>query len=416
MRKTPVIVIGTALVLALAAPALATHNVGGYFSTKFIMADFSLTDGGNKDPDKLIDQRLRIRWENSLNDYVSVVWHGEVDFYWGGQSKGEIGGGGQFGGDGVNVETKHAYATVKVPETPLAATLGLQAMWDNFGSLILDDDAAGIDLTMAMDQVRVSALYSKFSEGGTKSEDDVDLWALRLGFKPMADLDLGVEGYWQNDNLNGGNLYWVGVRGAYSMGVANLSGQVVYNFGKEDSQTDVTGYHAQVKAGFSVAGVDAGVRLFYFSGDNDAKDANYFHAISDFYGYDDGGMIFFWDEFEYSYGGSGQALNGAAHTDHGLWGASLSGKYVPPAAKEMYLRGFLGYFSAVEDKTKRIAETQGTSLGTEVALRAGYIIAERADVSLNAAYAFLGDFYDAPAGGKDPDNMYEIYAMLNVPY
>lgn len=50
-----------------------------------------------------------------------------------------------------------------------------------------------------------------------------------------------------------------------------------------------------------------------------------------------------------------------------------------------------------------------------MALRVGYVIADKADLSLNTAYAFLADFEDAPAGGQDPGDLCEVYAMLNLP-
>lgn len=420
MKKELIIALGIA---AIAAPAFADHQIGGYFRNKFVSADTSFTKNGNDSPEQLIDQRLRMRWQNTINEYVTVVWFGEVDFNWGGTSKGNIGGGGVIGGDGVNVETKNAMAVIKIPNTPVAVTLGLQNV-NAGGNLIMDDDGTGAQISAKMDKVNLSLQYAKFSEGGTKAQDDVDFWGIKAGLAPMGNLNLGLSGFWKNDNATSADLYWLVAEGTYKMDLLNIEAMLGYNFGEENDKVDVSGYMASVRGAATVAGIDAGVRLLYMSGDNDSNDANYYHnaigngaaAVGRFsYGLFDGLMIFGSDLYATTYAGDQAAYTSAGFTDHGLMAVIASAKYVPPTLKALYAQAAAGYFSAVEDKTKRIAATKGTSLGTEVALRVGYKIAEKVDVSLNGAYAFLGDFYE-PASGDDPDNPYKLYAMVNIPY
>lgn len=414
----------TAAVAAIALPAFADHQIGGYYRDKFIAADTSFKKDGNKDPDKLIDQRLRARWQNNINEYITIVWFGEVDFFLGGPSKGAIGGGGQIGGDGVNVETKNAFASVKIPNTPLAVTVGLQNM-NTADNLVLDDDGAGVQVSAKLNMMDVNLQYSKFSEGDTKAEDDVDFSGVEVGLKPMEGLNLGVAGYWKNDNATSADLYWVIANGGYKVGMLNLEAILGYNFGEESDEVDVSAGMLTLKAGASVAGFDAGVRFLYMGGDNDENDANYYHnAVGNgsgaggrfSYGLFDGLMIFASDWAATSYAEDQYAYTKAGFTDHGLMAVVLNGKYVPPALKAMYAQVAVGYFAAVEDKTKRIAETEGATLGTEIAVRMGYKIAEKFDVSLNGATAILGDFFDAPAGGDDPDDPYKVYVMANIPY
>jgi len=426
MKKRLIIALGTAAVAAMAVPAFADHQIGGYFRNKFVTADTSFTKDGNDNPEQLVDQRLRMRWQNNINEYITVVWFGEVDFNWGGPSKGNIGAGGALGGDGVNVESKHAFATVKIPNTPVAATLGLQNVND-LANLILDDDAAGIQVGAKLDMVNVNLQYAKFSEGSVTGYDDMDFLGLEASLAPIAGLNLGLGGYWKNDNVNNGDLYWVMATPTHKVDIVKVEAILGYNFGEENDTTDVSGYMASIKGGATVAGVDAGVRLLYMSGDNDDQDANFFHNAAGqgnnaggrfSFGIFDGLMIFGSDITATSYSGDQAAYTKAGFTDHGLMALIASAKYVPPAMKAMYAQAAVGYFQALEDDLNRAGQvdTEGTSLGTEVAARVGYKIAEKFDVSLNGAYAFLGDFFDSASGNNDPDNPYKLYLMANIPY
>jgi hypothetical protein len=93
------------------------------------------------------------------------------------------------------------------------------------------------------------------------------------------------------------------------------------------------------------------------------------------------------------------------------------------------VKAAVGYFRTVEDEIKAsdtvTVRREGKNLGTEVALRVGYGYAKHFDLSLNGAYAFLGDYYaktasrarsatpyySSRAGDEDPDNPYVAYVM-----
>ena len=66
---------------------------------------------------------------------------------------------------------------------------------------------------------------------------------------------------------------------------------------------------------------------------------------------------------------------------------------------------------------------EGETLGYEVAARVGKVFAQKVDVSLRGAYAVFGDFYDntvrndAGQGATgDPDDVYKVALMVNVPF
>lgn len=413
-----------ALVVAMAVPALADHQIGGYFRTQGIMDNIG-NFANDMDPTKVVDNRLRMRWQNNLNEYVQVVWFGEVDTVWGKQSKGNIGGGGQVGADGVNVETKHAFAAFKIPETPVSATVGIQGYGGTYDGVLVNDDMAGAKIDLKTDMVDASGIWSKWDEGDNVAEDDCDFWGLNVDVKPIKGLKLGADGFWKNDNSGtGADNYYAGIRGAYDFGIAAVDGWFMYNFGTVKGagaakDTDIGAFAAAVKGSFKMAGVNAALRLLFFSNDDDKNDDLSFNGGQGAYEFPDAGlMIFLTDAFYNNTAGGRRALTDAAYAGYGLFGTVLNGSYTPPMMKNLYVKAAVAYFMAMDDKRndEAVASKEGTQLGAEFAAQVGIKVAEKVDVSLRGAYALLGDFYDAAPGGKDPDDIYKVALMVNVPY
>lgn len=424
--------VGT-VALGLAAPAFADHQIGGYFRTQFIMEQL-IADGQAKDqrPVKGVDQRFRARWQNNINEYVSVVWFGEVDTPWGEQSKGNIGAGGMKSADGVNIETKHAYLDLKVPETPVSMRLGIQGFGGNFDGAVMNDDMAGIKLNAKLDMFDATLFWSKYVEGNRVSEDDIDLYVVQLGVAPTKELKLGLEGYFQNNQPGDLREYWLGAKAGFGLPAVNLSGWFVYNFGTDESgpsDVDISAWAAFVKASTAVADAKVDVRVMYYSKDDDATDDGSFNQADSTSGYGSGsgafeyfdaGLMIFLADLDYNnFAGGRRALTDAAYAGYGLFGGVVTARFSPPAMKNMYVNGALGYFIALDDKHSKDDDTkrEGKNLGGELAVKVGYKIAGIADVSLRGAYALLGDFYDKTnVEGKDPDDLYKLIAMVNVPY
>ena len=144
MKKLFKVLFVAILAIAVAAPAMADVKLNGYFRTQ-MQAD--TVDGlGAKDAptEAAVDQRIRMKVTNQLNDEVKVVYYGEVDTVWGKQSKGNtadgIGGGGMAGADGVNIETKNAYVAFNVPNSILSASVGIQGFGLGFDYVLVAQD------------------------------------------------------------------------------------------------------------------------------------------------------------------------------------------------------------------------------------------------------------------------------------
>lgn len=465
MKKKLIVALSSTLAVAMALPAFAKdHSINGYFRVRGIIADTSFDK--DQDPVKFVDQRARFKWTMGLNEYVSVTYFGEVDMQYGDTSYGAgtvykvpdgtlVGSapdgkpdeiktaatrndGGRLGGDTVNLETKNLYLDVKIPETPVSARLGLQGFADNWDYLLFASDMAGVSLRGNFGMVNATGGWFKWQEGSEQAEDDFDLWALQLGFAPMDNLKIGVDGYYMNGNAKfsfplstidgAADLYYFGVTGEYKLPMVTVDGWVVYNGGTikdvaaGGKDLDISGWGATLRGTVSVAGAKLTLRGLYFSADDDAGDSDWESVripttLESIFFIRDNLMIFLGDGPANTYTNDAYLRDHGVAAGYGLWGVTLSGSYVPPMMKQVYVKGGLGYFGAVEDNRKT-EKAEGKSFGTEVALRVGYKLAEVVDLSLNGAYAFLGDFYDKTANNNsdDPDNPYKFYAMVNVSY
>ncbi|WP_025322865.1 hypothetical protein [Deferrisoma camini] len=455
MKKKLLVALSSTLAVAMALPAFAKdHSINGFFRTRFMMTDFdnSRSEDG---PTKIVDQRFRAKWTMGLNEYVSVTYYGEVDMQWGDLSYAGYGAdghrttrndGGRLGGDTVNLETKNLYLNVKIPDTPVSARVGLQGYADHWNYSLFAADMAGLKFSAKTDMVSGNVAWFKWGEGAQtadNTENDIDLYAVQAAFQPIGGLSLGADFYWLNVNgagygsagFSNADIYWLGVNGKYKIGPAALSGWVAYNFGTADSAAangddlDISAFAGSVAAAFSpMEGVKAKLLALYFSGDDDSGDTDQNswtipQSGEDFFFGTEGFMLMMADLYWTTWGFEGFG-EGAVVSGNGLWAVALTGQYNPPAMKGVYVKGGVGYFSAVEDDrtpNDGADDHDGTGLGTEVFVRTGMKVAETVDVSLNAAYAFLGDYFNDMAvddDGKtdDPNNPYELYVMVNVPF
>ncbi|MBI5440322.1 MAG: hypothetical protein HY900_03820 [Deltaproteobacteria bacterium] len=315
MKKSLVAAVCTTLAVGTALPAFAlTSEITGFLRQKGIVADVQLEGNSNKRPDWLVDQRLRAKWTAKVNDYLSFVYFGEVDFSFGdgtansaAQPVGRNTGGGQDG-DATSLETKNLYLVAKIPNTPLTITSGLQGFADNWELVLTGFDMAGIraDATNLGNVANVTLGWFKLAEGEAaepslggqfRNEDDVNLWTLRAALKPMGALKLGADAYYlQNQDpaavahvangleTPGGreDLWFVGPSFSYKAGRLDISGWAFYEFGKRSQavldaagvaqDVDVSAWVASAKVATSGKNWGVGARAIFYSADDDASD------------------------------------------------------------------------------------------------------------------------------------------------
>lgn len=417
---------------AIATPALADSQISGYYRMQAITDTVGGAPADDKKAESQIDQRFRLRYQNNLNEFVHFVYFGEVDAPFGQFSKGGgpagNGQGGKVSADGVNIETKNVYLDFKIPDSIFSFRIGTQGFGDNWENVFVADDMTGAQVNLALTPALGSTLaYFKFDEGASKTQwDDTDLYALKNKFKVNDNLGLNFDIYYLDDNSVAGSeldLYTLGLGADAKLGAVGLNGFIAYQTGTQDqvapaADVDIAAWVASVKAKMDIGAAKTGLRLTYYSEDDDAQDDKSFAEIANgAFQFAGENLSIFYSDVYYNNTASGRhAITDAAQAGYGLLALNATADFKFPA--DVYLKTGAGYFMAMDDKRngEAVASRQGDVLGAEVAARVGTIVAKKVDVSLNGAYAFLGDFYDAAPGGQDPDNMYKVNFMVNVPF
>lgn len=462
MNKVTRILLAVGLILAVATPALAEFKLNGYYrlmgyagevrsggstaetgngGASSAQVGFDTNNTGDEEGDSrtMIDQRLRMMLTYTLNENVAIVYHGEVDTVWGESGKG-ANNAGKLGADGVNVETKNVYLDLKSGD--LAARLGVQTLGDAYQGIVFFDDMAAANFTYKMGATTLNGAYSKWDEDDNRSDwDDRDFWIADVKHKFSDNFNAGASVYFEQDNDSNGadtqttERFFYGLNADAKFSSFNVNGFVVLADSEVDNATgtDVDGsaLAASIRGAMKLDNGDVGLRVIYFSEDDDDKDAdNWRTPVGRYDFYNENLMQFLTDKFVCNYGKERYAMADAAEAGYGLLGFVASGNHKLPS--NMYLNWGAGYFLAMDDKRndEAVASREGETLGYEVAARLGKKYFEKVDVSLNLSYAGYGDFYDNtavssvtfPGGvrtvtlGEDPDATYKAYLMVNVPF
>jgi hypothetical protein len=457
----------TFVLVASSAFALET-KISGFYQFMAASNNFEATNNyvgsfkDNADNQQVIDQRLRLKLDGKVNEHLSFVYQAEIDFQWGDDSyTTRRNDGGAIGADTVNLETKHAYIDVKF-DGDATARLGLQSYYDRQDQVFFAADMAGAKVDFSLGTIGLTAAMFNLIEGEFESSDNVYLWALQASLPAQGNFTTGVDYfYFQNRgkagyanffgtadmtavNFDGPgwsgdredmDLHFLGLQGDFKVSDnASLNGWVMLSAGTVDGiptavdSTDVQGYAASVRGTFKLAGLNTAARLLYFSGDEDLTDEDADFIVNplatESYAFGDDGFIIFLQDVNWANVGQyGFAMMDAAYAGYGLLGANVTVATTFADNKADFKSG-IGYFASTEDtlaagdpRTSR----GGTSLGTEIFARAGYTFANNLYVSLNGAYAWLGNFYDNSGGGtaintpaSSVENPYEIYLLAQL--
>jgi len=439
--KTVQILTSLILALCVASPAMATlkisdnFSVAGYLRTQFDLQ--TLKDQSvNPKSESVIDQRFRLKSTYTVNDNLYLVYYAEVDTQWGLKSKGNVGGGGQAGTDGVNIESKNVYADLKIPDSNAKVRVGLQGIADEvFEGMVIDEDMAGLSFSTDLGGMKLMVNYAKLNETEKTQWDDTDFYGL-IGETKLSDMaNLGLGAYFLDVNttdptafLQDASIFWYGARTDLKLGKAGLAGMLIVQSGEIDSQ-DTTAFMASVKGNFSLAdAAKATLRLTYFSSDDDADNDGAWYGGHDDLGLgmtdmtSEGLMIMLKDKWICNNGTTAYAIEDGARGGYGMIGLTGTASF-SKLPNDLYLNLAAGAFMAADDTKDGDASTkrQGNMIGYEVAGQIGKKFADKFDLSLRGAYAVFGDFYDDTVtnenGNPDsPDNVYKVSMMINVPF
>lgn len=497
MNKSARILLAIGLILAVATPALAEFKLNGYYrligyaeEKKAPVKNATIDEEG--DSQQFIDQRLRMKANWTLNDNVGIVYFAEVDTTWGENNKAAVGQGGQSygwtgGSDGVNVETKQVYLDLKSGDT--AAQIGIIGVADAFESIVANDDMAGAQVTHKMGDTSFKLVYSKWDEddsdykaasaavdtnllaNGANNErsdwDDFDFYVAEVNQKFSDTFKAGAGVYFMDNNTNDSSsatvgsinsldydqeVWFYGLNADAKFGDFGLNGFFMIQDGdreysnrystaltEQQNDVDITGMAASLKGTMKLENGDVGLRVIYFSEDDDDKDNGRWQGFKGQYAFvKENQMQFLTDPYVMNDGKERYAEADAAEAGFGLMAFVLSGNHKLP--DNMYVNWGAGYYMAMDDERDdptgvTVANLgnyrEDTDLGYEVCVRIGKKIFEKVDISLNASYAGYGSFYDntintvatvdgtgqvVSVTGDDPDATYKTYLMVNVPF
>lgn len=399
-----------------------------------------------KDDDKLsafIDQRTRMFFNLKSGENLGGTVAFEIDTRWGDNSA-TVGRnqGGAIGADSINLETKNAFFWYK-PSDNLKLTFGLQGFSDEFnGILFFGTDMAGIraDYTISKDSSLLVGYYI-LRDVVADADDTTNLdyvgpqdatYFIPVTYKTtLGDGKLSLAYYRIVDNegkkkinemAKGADDFTVNYLGATYVGKAgsvDYGVSALYNFGEYKNGGDINGYALQAQAGVKVGPGKLRARLLYTSGDDNATDNDYDGFVTQTYNDLTSSIPLCCNDLMFLVRSLEESIN---HSAAILQDISGYGRGV--------LLAYLSYDQNINDKTNvqvtvanaRFNERKaggpegGKELGTEIDLFARYKLEKNLSLTLGAGYFMLGSAYDKTDSGKDPSDLYKLFARLTYTF
>ena len=439
MKKLTMVSLIAAVLFCLSSvlPAFAADvEYGGMWRTRaFNTQGFS----GDKENDtrdySAVDSRARIWFDFEVNSDTHWVNQVEINYIWGDEDNGA-----GIGTDGTDyLRWKHSYLDLDHDLSDDVDThfrVGLQPYALARGFLF-DDDFAGLVATYTTPDgnMKFPLVWMKVFEGGTLSGDedfedaqeileeyDVDFVGLAPELKFMDDeLTLKPFGFYLTsaqaegaEGLSGNadvDVWFVGMEAAYEAGDTSFWVLGVYEFGEaeivfSEEELDVDAYLVAANAKHSFGDFDIHGTAFYATGDDDADDL---------------------DETAY-YVPYGQSYAWSEIMGEGIFDAYGASNASPGAAVSNIMAAGVGMSYTLNDKWKfrgdvwyaKLAEVTDDMdddyLGTEVNLRADYMVNDDVTLTAVAAYLFAGDAtnynYDDGAEAADDVDPWEVGLQL----
>ena len=368
-----------------------------------------------------VDQRLRAKITGNLNDNVSLVWYGEFDSPWGETGSCQGDDCGKLSADGVGVETKNAYAELKVPNSDWKVRAGIQGYgFGKYESFVTNDDMNGISFAGNVGMATLTGGWFKWEENDRDSADDVDFYMLSAELHPSEVFHYGLTGAQISnsspDALNGTAARtddnYFGAYADFTYNKMSYSGSVLYkkSSGRDSDATDGDTYMLNLYAQRHWGNASLKIHGIYIPADDSSNGADRFAANQSGWELNSSNLQIFGTDVYYNNGSQGaRSVKDAAYQGYGLMGLMVSGDQ--ELSNDYYLKYGTGYFRVADDAPDSAAQANGSTLGTEVAAQLGKKFAGVYDISLRGSYGFMGDFY-----GDDPEDTYKVVAMVNISY
>ena len=437
--------LGVVLVVGFAGTASAAEfKLSGDFNNRFML----YTDQGTmfsasetiRSPQRVINRdgideswgevKYRLVVEASTNDgKVKGVYAIELGALRFGNGAGIGGstrtGGGDFSGDGINIETRFAYTDFQLPGVASKARFQIGLLPFKVNSFLWDETAMGVQFKGTIGPTDLTLAWMRGRESFNNSPDDdlfedLDAYLARVDFNIAKDIKAGLFGLYTRRNpgneadnavFNPANQYLVklfpnvefdiynlGTDGSATFGNFFVNWDLIYQGG---TVTDNTARERDVKA--FLAHADVGVNLgklrltytgWYASGDDNPADGDIENFLSvDVDRFDS--IIF----FEGGYTDDNYFTEAPYILDRGLIFNKLALDY--QASDKLKVGAAVLYLMTAEDiryTDDTLVARNEDKLGTEIDAYLSYKLYKDVEFAINAGYLIADDamdFFDA---------------------
>lgn len=415
-------------VVATAVPAMAFENkFGGYWRTRaFTQRDFVADE---KADSSRADSRTRLFYTAEFSKNFKLVNKFEMDAIWGSNKyydrapgATDKAGSGAIGADSISVEVKNTYADFAfdlVNDAKLGFKLGTQGTVISRGFLF-NDDFSGAIVSYDMKDVKIPVIWIKANEGGPGinaagdklNDEDIDVYALSPEIKVGKAVMINPLFAYQKQESTNSDIYNFGLNADYKADKFGAWFTGIYQNGTILSGTadvDLASYLVAAGADYTIDKLNLNAQGFFASGDDDATDdeVNAYCGFANAGGKTLAGQDYHWAEImgggifdsNVSNGIANYGYNGITNITAVKIGASYK------AMDKLTVYGDVWYAMLSE-----VATGQDDELGTEIDLRARYMLFENLALDVVGAYLVAGD-----ATNKD-DNPYEIGTQLELKF
>jgi hypothetical protein len=406
-------------------------------------------DGDSNTTRNWVEQRTRLFYSAKANDNLKLVTGFEIDSAWGNSSYTTGRGlGGALGSDATNLETKWAYLDFNDPFMGANFKVGIQGLNDNYKGLLVGAgaDAAGLLASKSFGAATATAGFFRLDDRNTGTaaagKQTRDLLILDGNYAVSKDIKVGASYYFlNNDNvastgavptgtLNDYTVHFLGTRASANVGIAEIDGFFVYEFGNAAVNASSRGNHINAFAGNLAAKIKAGpgnvkVNALYVSGNDQNNPAG--RTSNNFISIDNTTSATFSENAVGAMGNvwllsrnpkettNEQAMVAeSSNAGQGIVGGSVG--YDITVGK-VFGNANVGMLATAKEQTGRESRYMGTEINAEV----GYKLFDNMNVLARGAYVVLGDYYKntstmTGAVGTTPANPYETQLVLSYTF
>jgi hypothetical protein len=343
-------------------------------------------------------------------------------------------GGGDFSGDGINIETRFAYTDFQLPGVASKARLQIGLIPFTVNSFLWQETAMGVqfkgaagptDLTLAWMRGRENGV-GEFAGSSFNNDPDDDLFEdldallARVDFKPTPTVNAGIFGLYARRNPGSDanaafisavqyqvkllpnvdfDIWTLGTDGSATFGNVFVNWDLMYQGGSLEDNTaldrDISAFLAHADVGFNLGKAKLTLTGWYASGDENSADSDIENFMSvDVDRFDS--IIF----FEGGYTDDNYFTEAPHILDKGLIFGKVALDY--QATEKLKVGGAVLYLMTAEDLTLDNGQKED-KLGIELDAYLSYKLFKDTEFAVNVGYLIADDgmdFFDV-AGQRD---------------